>query len=1134
MLLLPTLNTNKPITAMITVSMWKLLSRLCVLSAFLFHFHNPVFGQETIRPEINPIPPSPEATAINKFIDFPVNYHTGVPDISIPLYTLEMPGMSLPISLDYHAGGLRVEEVASRVGAGWKLNAGGVITRTIRGLPDEKYSPETQLASEQRGLFHTTYVPNLYLANGELNWVYLNSCDPSIEGATTKPMDPIEHLGMGAWDLEPDIYQVSLPGASTKFFFDKDRNLRKLQSDDIRFQYYPFGLNNIDTTYINQNFDPTNRDYRFVLHDDRGIVYKYQDPERTTVTSGCFPQPPYDYGGVSRRQNAWFLSTMQLNDDRRFDFSYDDRGISYDSRYYTTEKFKLTVTNDGSSNTSNICLNHDLVETKELRTITSTNGYRVDFIPGDASRLDLNGSRAVEMIVVTRGMDTIKVIDLVYSYFGANDKLKLEEVRFLQPGDYSSYKKYDLVYHAGTFPSLQSKKQDHWGYYNGAAANEFNMIPSWKNEDFHVNVNSPADREPNLQYAKIGTLKRLIYPTGGYAEFEYELNDFYDPNYMDDIILSVSASGGSELYQIDSTRQFSITQNTRATVISDNPADGLDALARLQKFNPSNGQYVAYAGISTPGNRIILEPGDYRLIASSMGGSASITVEYEENNNKKYHTVGGLRIKRIEYYDPIKQQSIYKHFEYTEDALGEKRSSGKLYTDPRTYGYLTTYLPGDLINGQCQFSGETVVSANLSHNSQVPLATSQGSAVGYSEVKVYNLSSDYNGARNLGEVPFNASLPESMKNNGFKRLTFQNDLPAPVDRSLPSVPSEDLNFKNGKLRKEEVFANAGDASFYKLSESDISYELAVDETLEQVQVFKIWDNSFCYICNDGTNSSKAVSNMYELKRRWYREKLRFQYQYEPGSSDTLKSITETFYSDFHFKPRRIETENWDGVKQSINYGRHSFRPAIVHKIERYEEGQQVSGEKVIYNYTTPTAYYEWVRDKNEFLQRNLIVRDELGYPTELYDNRNLALAATDTTEGDSLSLHVVGSSELTPGSFVIYTHGASRKVAAVLTGLTKAEYEALLQTKSPPLPTETNFQEIRNRLLAMRSELGTGQQMQIFLYDPEKGGEFGPTEIIDENGTSNYFRYDAAGRLIRQSDFQHNLTSFFQYNLLNK
>ena len=81
---------------------------------------------------------APNAASLGKYGDIPVNYHTGVPGISIPLYTLKEGSLTLPITLNYHASGLKVEETDSWVGAGWSLSAGGVITRIVKDKPDEK------------------------------------------------------------------------------------------------------------------------------------------------------------------------------------------------------------------------------------------------------------------------------------------------------------------------------------------------------------------------------------------------------------------------------------------------------------------------------------------------------------------------------------------------------------------------------------------------------------------------------------------------------------------------------------------------------------------------------------------------------------------------------------------------------------------------------------------------------------------------------------------------------------------------------------------------------------------------------------------------------------------------------------
>ena len=71
-----------------------------------------------------------------KFTDVPVSPYTGTADVTVPIYTIQAKGISVPVSLSYHTGGIKAKEEASWVGLGWALNAGGMISRRIMGHDD--------------------------------------------------------------------------------------------------------------------------------------------------------------------------------------------------------------------------------------------------------------------------------------------------------------------------------------------------------------------------------------------------------------------------------------------------------------------------------------------------------------------------------------------------------------------------------------------------------------------------------------------------------------------------------------------------------------------------------------------------------------------------------------------------------------------------------------------------------------------------------------------------------------------------------------------------------------------------------------------------------------------------------------
>ena len=158
-----------------------------------------IFAQRMDQIISNVVPPSPNAASLGKFIENPVGLYTGTTDINVPLYQLELGSLKLPISLSYHSSGLKVDDISSWVGAGWALNAGGVLSRTIRGRQDED---------------------GFFVGSGSLTSNFFDGNIPALYkvGCTLASERPIqEQLVDGCIDTQSDIYFFSTPTASGKF-----------------------------------------------------------------------------------------------------------------------------------------------------------------------------------------------------------------------------------------------------------------------------------------------------------------------------------------------------------------------------------------------------------------------------------------------------------------------------------------------------------------------------------------------------------------------------------------------------------------------------------------------------------------------------------------------------------------------------------------------------------------------------------------------------------------------------------------------------------------------------------------------------------------------------------------------------
>ncbi|MEM6645464.1 MAG: hypothetical protein AAF730_04350, partial [Bacteroidota bacterium] len=73
-----------------------------------------------------------------------------------------------------------------------------------------------------------------------------------------------------------------------------------------------------------------------------------------------------------------------------------------------------------------------------------------------------------------------------------------------------------------TLPVRLSNNYDHWGYANGST-NDDNAVPEVIWED---NYYAGANREPDFDFAQLGTLQTIQYPTGGTTTFEYEAHEY--------------------------------------------------------------------------------------------------------------------------------------------------------------------------------------------------------------------------------------------------------------------------------------------------------------------------------------------------------------------------------------------------------------------------------------------------------------------------------------------------------------------------------------------------------------------------------------------------------------------------------
>lgn len=454
-----------------------------------------------LYPERNPylVPPGPEVASFLKYGEYPVSYSTGIPDISLPIYTIKTRELSLPITLTYLSGGIKVTDEASWVGLGWVLNAGGAINCSIQGMPD-KLKPELPSAEWIRQNDRYDILNKLVAAtNGGLNGI----------------------------DKMRDRYDYS--------FMDQKGTFYMMNADSIL--QAPYTTNAIRRLYSENKIVTKG----FVITDANGTSYHFETPETATAYSTVHNHSnnsthalmePYTY------DCSWYLTKIvSFNQTDSIEFVYEKDNKAYNDYVFSQGYSETRYSGDdapllpvkeylsfiSAKRTSNIPVLKEIRFTEGKVLFNHTN-----------DRKDCRQYRLTQIKVQNKTGRTLKTIEFNHSYFGGN-RLKLDKVT-CKGQDGEIYDNYEFGYYnegtviptskpqefAGLLPlgtATAFYSQDMLGYYNGKGNNSLLGILPTDAPSYNQMI---ADRTFSPQYAKAHSLQKIKYITGAETEFVYD------------------------------------------------------------------------------------------------------------------------------------------------------------------------------------------------------------------------------------------------------------------------------------------------------------------------------------------------------------------------------------------------------------------------------------------------------------------------------------------------------------------------------------------------------------------------------------------------------------------------------------
>jgi hypothetical protein len=490
-----------------------------------------------------------------------VNLQSGSATFSIPVFNWQDDKSRLKsiIALSYNSGnGLKVNELASNVGQGWSLFAGGVITRLQVGEPDDQpaYSGTSELDQNR---YPAGYLyASIPASNGcpvsltkypiykSINQIYV----PRNETAEDKQLDYFAFQfngkgGLFVLDGNGDK-GVSLGDSKMKITFQRDLSLL---SSGKRTVITSFTIQDVDGLKYKFEAKGFTKIMRTNYSDEYGTYPKTQP--KKFESGGKYYQAAFD----NVTYNPWVTSSWYLTEiedvltHRKVLFTYVTRNVTMnagqDIAWYHGDKDYCIVT-----------YRKTIAQTPEISAITYPDSHGVAFTYSSTPRIDLNGEYALSSIDITYEsrslskhiLNTTYVIKNSYGnpstdYEKRMARLYLRSVQKIGIDLKEDSPPYIFDYYLGSsvsddnVPEPFSYAKDIWGFYNGNnsqehGGNSINLnktVASLTYGELAGLCYLRLTGGPNYYnakpgYAKNGLLRQIIYPTGGTLTYEYEQN----------------------------------------------------------------------------------------------------------------------------------------------------------------------------------------------------------------------------------------------------------------------------------------------------------------------------------------------------------------------------------------------------------------------------------------------------------------------------------------------------------------------------------------------------------------------------------------------------------------------------------
>jgi RHS repeat-associated protein len=321
--------------------------------------------------------PSPNMVGLINQVNANADLFTGKANANLPIYTLKSYDIEVPISLDYAANGLKVDEMGSWVGSNWNLNVGGAITRIMKNSPDESirkvsFSNPTVFGQTPRSAREDIYVYGYLNLKGNKTKVFPNGIDinnfenlSEIEKKKVAdysnwfpPKKTNDEYGDGqdgiGVDTEPDEFYFKFGSYAGKFVFNPDGQIlcipdfkfkisQTFQTIDGERQIVTFKVvtqEGYTYSFGDEALQAVEKTKRRYFQTTQYAFYKYKDKPSEFYRYDTQTLTPFETAvqgsEINAYTSAWHLTKIESPTGDAMNFSYDNNNVQYvDDRSYS-------------------------------------------------------------------------------------------------------------------------------------------------------------------------------------------------------------------------------------------------------------------------------------------------------------------------------------------------------------------------------------------------------------------------------------------------------------------------------------------------------------------------------------------------------------------------------------------------------------------------------------------------------------------------------------------------------------------------------------------------------------------------------------------------------------------------------